>query len=351
MFNQRRKILLGVIALLAVWMIIWKYIPVGNGNWNAKELEKIETSPKQNDFCFAVMGDNKNGFSTFHKIIKDLNTKDFLFTINIGDLVEDGNKEKYRIFYNEIQNLKNPFLVAIGNHDIREKGRANYFDIFGNFYYSFTHGDSIFIVLDNANEESIDQQQMDWLKTELAKNYKNKFVFLHVPPFDPRGYTEDIPKLIGKGVKPEHRMSDLENAKQFENIVAEYKVTTVFTSHIHGYFEETQNNIKYIITGGAGGEMLFSDPNHYFYHYINTCIKNGVVSHEVVKFPSPDNNIVDRLSYTAWLYTWYFVVTHKSAIVISLIVLFLIIDLAYQYRDKVLKELTSKVLKRMKPKK
>jgi hypothetical protein len=42
----------------------------------------------------------------------------------------------------------------------------------------------------------------------------------------------------------------------------------VFASHIHGYFKETRDNIPYFITGGAGGEMLLSDPDHYFYHYI-----------------------------------------------------------------------------------
>ena len=342
MFNTRRKILLGVIAFLVLWIFVWGYIPIGNGNWNAKELKKIDAAPATNDFCFAVLADNKNGFSAFHRILKDIDSKDYLFAIDVGDLVADGEKEKYRIFYNEIQGLTNPFLVAIGNHDIREKGRAVYYDVFGNFYYSFAHGNSLFVVLDNANEASIDEQQINFLKSELAKDYKYKFVFLHVPPFDPRGYTEDIPKLFGKGGKPEHRMSDQANAQQFMNIVAEAKVTTVFTSHIHGYFDETNQNVKYLITGGGGGELLYTDAKHYFYHYIDTCVSDKGVSYEVVKFPSPDNNTVDRLSYTAWLYVWYFIVTNRVIIVLSLVVLALIIDLSIEPIKRFLKRRKNK---------
>lgn len=339
MFNQRRKILLGVIAFLLIWLGVWQYLPIGSGNWNAKELKKIDATPVKSDFCFAVLADNKNGFTTFHRILKDINSKDYLFAIDVGDLVADGEKEKYRIFYNEIQGLTNPFLVAIGNHDIREQGRAVYYDTFGNFYYSFAHGNSLFVVLDNANEASIDEQQMTFLKSELAKDYKYKFVFLHVPPFDPRGYTEDIPKLFGKGGKPEHRMSDQANAKQFMDIVADAKVTTVFTSHIHGYFEETYQNVKYIITGGGGGELLYTDAKHYFYHYIDTCVSDKGVTSTVVKFPSPDNNTMDRLSYTAWLYVWYFIVTNRMTIVLALVVLALLIDIIYEYKNKILKKL------------
>jgi hypothetical protein len=327
--KNRHKILLGIIASLIAWIIVWSILPVGRGNWNEQQVQKINSGQSSDNFCFAVLGDNKNDFTTFHRIIKDINNRNPLFAIDVGDLVFDGEKEKYRIFYNEIKRSKVPFLVAIGNHEIREGGRANYFDIFGNFYYSFSYNNSLFIVLDDANEKYIDKQQMEFLENELKKDFIHKFVFLHVPPFDPREYILDIPKILHKDIKPEHSLSDKDNAKQFMDLMSEYNVTTVFSSHIHGYFKEIRDGIQYIITGGAGGSMWLSDPKHYFYHYINVCIDGGDVNYEVIKFPSPDANIIDRFGYAIWLYIWYFIVTHRVAIILSIIILALVLDLAY----------------------
>jgi hypothetical protein len=327
--KNRHKILLGVITFLIAWIVLWSILPVGSGNWNEKQMQKINSFPLSYNFCFAVMGDTKNGLGTFHRIIKDINGKKLLFAIEVGDLVSDGEKEKYRIFYNEIKKSEVPFLVAIGNHDIREGGRANYFDIFGHFYYAFSYCDSLFVVLDDANEEYIDKQQMEFLENELKKDFSHKFVFLHVPPFDPRSYVLDIPKIIHKDIKPEHCLADKENAKQFMDLASKYSVTAVFASHIHGYFEEIRGGVAYIITGGAGAELLLSNPEHYFYHYVNVCVNGSNVGYKVVKFPSPDANLVDRFGYAIWLYIWYFIVTNKVAIILSIIILALLLGMFY----------------------
>lgn len=130
-----------------------------------------------------VFGDNKNSIGTFKNLIKKVNNEEALFAIDVGDLVYDGEKEKYRFFINQIKKFRIPLFTAIGNHEIRENGRGNYYDLFGLFYYSFAVGNSHFIILDDANEKNIDPWQMEWLKKELqkAQNYKYRFVFMHVP--------------------------------------------------------------------------------------------------------------------------------------------------------------------------
>jgi 3',5'-cyclic AMP phosphodiesterase CpdA len=327
--KKRHKISLGILVFLILWTLGWNILPVGSGEWNAKQIQKINSLPKRENFCFAVMGDNKNGFGTFHKIIKDINKRRPLFAIDIGDLVFESDKEEYRIFYNEIKKSKVPFLVAIGNHELRDEGRDLYFDIFGNFYYSFSYDNSLFIVLDDANEEYIDKQQMEFLENELKRDFRYKFIFMHVPPFDPREYVLDIPEIVHKDIKPEHCLSNKENARQFMDLASKYKVSAVFSSHIHGYFREEREGVPYIITGGAGASMWLSNPEHYFYHYLNVCPGNNNVNYEIVKFPSPDANILDRFGYAVWLYVWYFIVIHRIAIVLSIIILALSLDLAY----------------------
>ncbi|GAH97400.1 unnamed protein product, partial [marine sediment metagenome] len=96
--------------------------------------------------------------------------EDVIFAIDVGDLVYDGEKEKYRFFINQIKKLNKPLLTVIGNHELKREGRANYYELFGKFYYSFVVGDSYFIILDDANTRNLDPWQMDWLKDELQKS-------------------------------------------------------------------------------------------------------------------------------------------------------------------------------------
>jgi 3',5'-cyclic AMP phosphodiesterase CpdA len=250
-FSKKRHIatVSAIVVLLAI-IAFNNYFPIGPGNYNQKQIDRIQSFPPSNHFAFAVMGDNKNSFKIFRKILKDIDDNHYIFAIDVGDLVYDGEKAKYRIFYNMIKNERTPFLVAVGNHDIREGGAENYFDVFGKFYYSFDYGNSLFIVLDDANEERIDAAQMKWLKERLQKNYQHKFVFLHVPPFDPR------PEF-------DHSLSDKKKAREFMTLMEKYKPDIVFASHIHAYFDEMKNDVNYIITGGAGSELWGTDPDHY----------------------------------------------------------------------------------------
>ena len=331
--KKRDKILIGVIAILIAWIIILNFLSVGNGNWNEKQIQKINFENNSDKFCFAVLSDNQNGLLTFQKIYADIQNKNPTFAIDNGDIVENGDKEAYRFFYDEIRNSQVPFLVNIGNHDIRENGRTHYFNTFGNFYYSFSYNNSLFILLDDANQKNIDSQQMTFLENELKKNYTNKFVFMHVPPFTPTGYVPVIPKIIKDSVNFEYSLTG-EESKQFTDLMEKYNDTIVFSGHLHGYFNETKNNILYITTGSSGGALLSSDPSHYFFDYTNVCVNGSSVSYEVRKFPSPSVNLIPRLGYMVWLYLWYAVVINRFVIILVVMLLFFTLDIVYQKLKK-----------------
>jgi hypothetical protein len=84
----------------------------------------------------------------------------------------------------------------------------------------------------------------------------------------------------------------------------------IFASHIHGYYIGTWGKTPYIITGGAGAEMLGTDPRHYFYHYLKVNITNDGVKYQVVKIKSPDFEFIDRLIHDAWIYADSFFAIH-----------------------------------------
>ncbi len=313
--------------------------PPGGLDWNYQQLQRI---PHEGDnFSFAVMGDNKNSFATFEAILRNLDakTKQLAFAIDVGDLVFDGEQEKYRVFYNQIKDEKLPFLVAIGNHDIREEGRAVYYDLFGPFYYSFAVGNSYFIVLDDANMVRIDPAQMAWLKQQLitSQSYAHVFVFLHVPLLAPG---EQLPTVLSaKPVKEVLRflkyrpsLADKQQVNELLTLFRNYHVTRVFASHIHGYFTGDWEGVPYTITGGAGAELLGTNPKHYFYHYVVVHVNGDKVTTSIVRFPTPPAELWDRLVHTALLYTHSFLVTNGPAIgfIVILILIAYLVYLAWR---------------------
>ena len=292
---------------------------------NYQQFKKIDQS--KNSFSFAVFGDNKESVKTFGAIIDKINGSDMAFAFDDGDLVLDGDIEQYRFFLQQAEKLHKPLLTAIGNHETYVNGRGNYFDLFGPFNYSFAIGRNYFIVCDDANERGLGGFQMEWLKGELEKSkaYRNRFVFMHVPLYDPRAAKLGI----------EHGLKDPAQAKAINDLLDRYDVTMLFTSHIHGYFKGTWGKTPYFITGGAGAELVGNDPAIYFYHYIKVNVSETGVTYDVVKVPSPGDNAIVRLLHNLWLYLYAFLALHFFDIVLGLCGLYLLLFVLYQLEKRI----------------
>ena len=292
---------------------------------NYQQFEKVDRS--RVTFSFAVFGDNKESVKTFGDIIDRLNNSNIILAFDDGDLVLDGDIEQYRFFLKQADKLHKPFLTAIGNHETYQNGRGNYFNLFGPFYYSFSVGRSYFIVCDDANEKGLGGFQMDWLKGELEKSraYQNRFVFMHVPLYDPRADKQGI----------EHGLKDPAQAKALNDLMDRYDVTMLFTSHIHGYFKGTWGKTPYFITGGAGAELVGNDQAIYFYHYIKVNVSETGVTYDVVKVPSPVDNAIVRLLHNLWLYIYTFLALHFFDIVLGLCGLYLLLFVLYQLEKRI----------------
>jgi hypothetical protein len=299
---------------------------------NNRQLQLIDN--KMKSFSFAVFGDNRNSMDTFPSLINVINADgDNMFSIDIGDLVGNGEKRKYMLFLDQTKRFQKPFLTAIGNHDIEnfgteENGRENYHSLFGKFYYSFAVGDTYFILLDNANQYNVDTQQMEWLKEQLEKSlaYTNRFVFMHVPLFDPRVKASDIG----------HAMRDRKFAEELNAMFDRYHVAMLFASHIHAYYRGVWGNTPYIITGGAGAPLYGTDSEHSYYHYIKVRVNEKGTAYEVKKIPPAHFNSVDLFITTmrdAWRYIYYFFVFHYFTIILSILVLYGIIFLLNRRDD------------------
>ena len=183
------------------------------------------------------------------------------------------------------KNLTIPFLAVIGNHDLY-KGSANYREIFGPTYYSFQIGQSSFIVLDASITSQFDKGERQWLEDELQRSQAAsvRFVFMHVPPFDPkegRGYC--LPEKDGKDLL---------------DLFKRYQVTHLFVSHIHGYFSGVWEGVPYTITAGAGAGLRGNDPRHHFHHYVEVHVSGGKVETEPKRI-NRETRMKDLFSYIA----------------------------------------------------
>jgi 3',5'-cyclic AMP phosphodiesterase CpdA len=249
-----------------IFLQFWNYCaPLSITDRNTRELSRIKIVDPE-DFTFAVFGDNKGNSSFFEPLLREIDhDKEIAFAIDVGDLVNNGKGGHYRRFLNQVQdNLAIPFITAIGNHDLSHGSSAIYRKIFGPTYYAFQVGEASFIVLDATTESGFDKTERQWLEEELQKTQtlKVRFVFMHVPPFDPRGrgFNKCLPEKDGKDLK---------------ELFRRYKVTHLFASHIHGYFSGMWEGVPYTITGGAGGRLQGSDPEHFFHHYVMVHVHNA----------------------------------------------------------------------------
>jgi hypothetical protein len=214
-------------------------------------------------------------------------------------------------------------MTTLGNHDIRDNnGRSTYTMLYGPAYYSFDFADSHFVFLDSspgwAEKRAISEEQYAWLEKDLIRAQgKHIFVITHIPPEDPRSgvTTNEIPDYANKvesgqswaekqladyneNKNMDHGFQDPKEAARFENLMSKYHVDTVYLSHIHSYLEYTKDGVRYLITGGAGAELLTKNS---YYHYIIADINysNKVT---VVELPSPANNYIARYTATIQLF-------------------------------------------------
>jgi len=275
-----------------------------------------------NKYQYIILGDNRNGYDTFQEIIQQVNGENPVFVIDNGDLVFSGKPNQYRLFDQMVSKISTTLCTVPGNHDIRDNGNSTYTMLYGPSYYSFDFADSHFTFLNSApgwaHKRAISNEQYTWLEQDLKKAQgKRIFVITHIPPEDPRkgvkpnkiknyenevksgdSWAEQKLNNYNENKEMNHGFQDPKEAEKFEKIMSNYHVDTVYLSHIHSYFDYTKDGVRYMVTGGAGAELLTKNS---YYHYIIEKIDNSK-SVTRVELPSPANTYITRYLAAAQLF-------------------------------------------------
>ncbi len=231
-----------------------------------------------NAFQFAFLSDLHKGWGVFKPMMQEIAKDGYAFAVIGGDIVVKGNEDRYRFFFRELSEVKGnmPVYFVPGNHDLSAdndtRGLENFRKYCGPDHYWFTRGNAAFVVLNDAAAGlTIPDDQFRWLEItlwELRGRFTHLFVFMHVPPFQPReskGY--NLPEPIGK---------------RFMQLMEKSGVDYVVSGHLHCYFREIINGVTYIGAPSAGGRSRCSNPSYGYIHIAvhGKDLKDSVVTAE-----------------------------------------------------------------------
>lgn len=223
---------------------------------------------------FYVFGDSQGYQGGVEQIVTAANLHRPEFIFHCGDLTPFGQENQYQDIKAVLDQSIVPVYATIGNHDIKDGGGDLYEEYFGSSTYSFNLGPAHFTVF-NTSSGDVSLQELIWLEQDISQTEAEfKFVFTHIPPFDPR--TGENHSLINSTTST-HLMSLFE----------EHEIDVVFTGHIHMYNETIINGVKYVITGGAGASLCTDEDIGGIYHYMNVTLDESGLSIEPILLDTP----------------------------------------------------------------
>jgi 3',5'-cyclic AMP phosphodiesterase CpdA len=239
-------------------------------------LQVINKEDTTDSFQFAFLSDVQRGWGVFKPMMQEITKNGYAFAVIGGDIVHIGSKNECHFFFRELAEVRGqtPLFFVPGNHDVFDENikytLKNFQKYCGHEYYWFSRGNAAFVVLNETlTGRHINKRQLRWLKDTLRKlkgNFTHLFVFMHIPPFDPReGKNYCLPEERGKRVM---------------RLMEKFEVDYVFCGHIHCYFKQVINGVTYIISGGAGASLKCPDG---FYHYVRVSVRGDEIVDSVIK--------------------------------------------------------------------
>ena len=214
-----------------------------------------ELQPLATSFRLAAFGDFGARVDSMEAIVQAFSGK-VDFAICTGDMMKFAVESEYGHVVAELREvMKCPFWAIPGNHDL---GLLNSLEIwrrfFGQDFYYWSYGDTLFIALNTA-EEKLPEEQREFLRRTLAsqrERYRRCVIFCHIPPVDLRPH--------------ESHCLPAAEAKAFREIIAGHKVDLIVSGHIHRYMEGTFAGVRLVHLPSSG--QTIRDPDNRMFGYV-----------------------------------------------------------------------------------
>ncbi len=270
-----------IAVFLCGYLVFIASSPASATGENEKVVAGLKQKPPVREWSFAVLGDNRYSCQTcdwaYERVISSMGREPFDFAINTGDFVNTGTEGEYQGYLERIRKLGFPTINILGNHDLPPDDISNtglFEKYFGQPYFYFDYQNARFIILNNSAHE-FGEGQRAWLDKTLAEaKGRLKFVFMHIPTFNPSRRSSYLIKWD-------------DDYKPFEEIIQRHKVDILFTGHLHLLHDSIYQGTRTIITGGAGAPLYETPEEGGVYHWVKVLVKGKSVMAEPGIIPTP----------------------------------------------------------------
>ncbi|MFD2968347.1 metallophosphoesterase family protein [Sphingobacterium bambusae] len=157
---------------------------------NNKAIAELAKRNPKGKFSFLIISDTQIAYDELEAFVKHANKipdDSIAFVLHGGDFTDYGANFEYNLYYDDIKKLKFPVIGTIGNHDMLGNGRTIFQHYFGTEDFTFTYGNTAFIVFNsNSREVAFDGSipNLNWIEkaTRDFKEMKNIIYLSHIAP-------------------------------------------------------------------------------------------------------------------------------------------------------------------------
>lgn len=246
------------------------------------------TENEQNSFTFVFCTDihvqpERNAVQGFTQAIDTINKLQPAFVLTGGDLIMDALGQTYgradslyNLYQEIIKKFQMPVHNTMGNHEIYgiysksgadpshpEYGEKMFEKRLGKSYYSLDYGGWKFIVLNSIEDTKksgyiglIDNNQIDWIKEELAKTDSKTPIVIstHIP------FMTIFAQKYESSTTPNDSALVVVNSKEVLDLFKGYNLKLVLQGHLHTV-EDIYVDGVHFITGGSIAAAWWKGPN------------------------------------------------------------------------------------------
>lgn len=163
----------------------------GETGINARNTERIEANLKgKSSLRFAVISDTQRWYDETRAAVRSINARsDIDFIVHCGDLSDFGATKEFEWMRRELQELKQPYVCLLGNHDCLGTGGDVFREMYGDPNFSFNAGYTHFVCLNtNAYEYdySVSIPDFSYIKADqenLPDSIRQTVVVMHAQPY------------------------------------------------------------------------------------------------------------------------------------------------------------------------
>lgn len=285
---------LAIVLMIAVYRVYLYAAAPDASALLVRQIDRIEAvAATGGPLRFAVVGEGNNSIGMLEReVIPRINSSDVDFVVSAGNIVSGGGEDKYRSILQILSHLDIPYLLTFGENEFEEFGSTRFYQRFGPHFYSVALPQARLVFLDATGRTPTDWQER-WLRDILQSG-------------------EDRPVIVFVGhplVAPEHdtlfepdrgAWSEPDDRDRLLGLLRRLGVDMVISAGAATYSDQIVDEIRHIVTGGAGGFVVNDETS--FYHYLDLSADRDGIQTDLVRIdtaPTPLAQQVEGL--------WFFV--------------------------------------------